>query len=179
VHGKTQTVPLEVALDPRLKGQISDRDQNELHELSLRTSADIEALHQAVNQIRETRARLETVKKWSGGNGNAKPVIDATNALIAKLSPIEGHLVQVKMAASEDNLRYPNMLNEQYDTFSATLDGEDFGPTEPQRQVFDSLHAQLVAELDHWKSLSSTDLPALQSLMREHSVPSIATGAAQ
>ena len=176
VHGKTQTVPLEVALDPRLKGQISDKDQNELNELSLRTAADIDALHKAVNQIRETRARLETVKKWSSGNGGAKPVIDAANALIAKMAPIEGHLVQVKMAASEDNLRYPNMLNEQYDTFSATLDGEDFGPTEPQQQVFASLHAQLVEELDHWKTLSSTDVPALQSLMREHGVPSIAGG---
>ncbi len=175
VHGKTQTAPLEVVLDPRLKGQLSDKDRNELNELSLRTAADIDALHKAVNQIRETRARLETVKKWSGGNGGAKPVVDAANALIAKMAPIEGHLVQVKMAASEDNLRYPNMLNEQYDTFSATLDGEDFGPTEPQRQVFASLHTQLLEELEHWKALSSTDLPALQSLMREHGVPSIAT----
>jgi hypothetical protein len=83
------------------------------------------------------------------------------------------------MAASEDNLRYPNMLNEQYDTFSATLDGEDFGPSEPQRQVFASLHAQLVAELEHWKTVASTDLPALQSRMREHGVPSIATEGGQ
>ena len=82
-------------------------------------------------------------------------------------------LVQVKMAASEDNLRYPNMLNEQYDTFSATLDSEDFGPTESQRQVYAYLHGELTGELAKWHALREADLPALQSLMRTQGVPAI------
>jgi hypothetical protein len=75
------------------------------------------------------------------------------------------------MAASEDNLRYPNMLNEQYDTFSATLDGEDFGPTESQRQVFAYLHGELGAQLELWRRIAATDLPALQSLMHDRGIP--------
>jgi hypothetical protein len=77
------------------------------------------------------------------------------------------------MAASEDNLRYPNMLNEQYDTFAATLDTEDFGPTESQRQVYSYLHGELNAELAKWRAVFERDLPAFQALMREHGVPSI------
>jgi hypothetical protein len=173
VGGKTQTAPLEVVPDPRLEGQLSDQDVNELAELSMQTWADIDALHKAVNQIRETRARLETVKKWSKDNPAAKPVIDAANELAAKMAPIEGRLLQVKMAASEDNLRYPNMLNEQYDTFAGTLDSEDFGPTESQRQVYAYLHGQLAEELAKWRTVSGTELPALQSLMRAQGVPSI------
>jgi hypothetical protein len=152
---------------------VTDQEQNEIFQLSVKTAADVEALHQAVNQIRETRARLETIKKWSAGNSAAKPVLEAAAALNAKMSPIEGRLIQVKLAASEDNLRYPNMLNEQYDAFLGTVDGEDFGPTEPQRQVFASLHSSLEEQLTLWRQLSSTDLPALQALMREHGVPSI------
>ena len=90
-----------------------------------------------------------------------------------KMAPIEARLVQVKMAASEDNLRYPNMLNEQYDSFSATLDGEDFGPTDSQRQVFAYLHGELNTQLGLWRSIASTDLPALQSLMHEHGIPAM------
>jgi photosystem II stability/assembly factor-like uncharacterized protein len=173
VGGKSQTAPLQIVQDPRLKGQISDSELTELADLSMRTWMDIDALHRAVNQIRETRARLETVKKWSAGNITTKPVIDAANELGAKLAPIEARLLQVKMAASEDNLRYPNMLNEQYDTFAATLDTEDFGPTESQRQVYAYLHGELTGELAKWRSISEADLPIFQTLMRDHGVPSI------
>jgi photosystem II stability/assembly factor-like uncharacterized protein len=173
VRGKSQTAPLEVIQDPRLAGKISDQEVGELADLSLRTSADIDALHKAVNQIRETRARLETIKKWSAGIPAAKPVIDAANQLAAKLMPIEARLLQVKMAASEDNLRYPNMLNEQYDTFAATLDTEDFGPTASQREVYAYLHNELAGELAKWRSVSDRDLPAIQVLMRDHGVPAI------
>ena len=173
VGGVSQSVPLEVVQDPRLAGQLSDREVRELEQLSLSTRADIDQLHKAVNQIRETRARLETIEKWSAGVAAAKPVIDAAQALTVKMAPIEARLVQVKMAASEDNLRYPNMLNEQYDTFAATLDGEDFGPSESQSQVFAYLHAELNAQLERWRSIAASDLPALQGLMHDHGVPSI------
>ena len=168
----SRTVPLEVRGDPRLHGQLVDAQAEELAELADRTWADIDALHKAVNQIRETRARLDIVKKWST-DGAAKPVIDAANQFIARMAPIEARLVQVKMAASEDNLRYPNMLNEQYDTFSGTLDSEDFGPTESQRQVFGYLHGELTAQLGRWQALRDADLPALQSLMQAQGVPAI------
>jgi hypothetical protein len=173
VGGRSQTAPLEVVPDPRLKGQITDRDVNELGDLSKRTWTDINALHKAVNQIRGTRARLDTIKKWSKDSSAAKVVIDAANALDAKMAPIEARLLQVKMAASEDNLRYPNMLNEQYDTFAGTLDAEDFGPTESQRQVYEYLHGELAAELAKWRTVSDADLPAFHSLIHAHGVPSI------
>jgi hypothetical protein len=172
--GRSQTVPLEIVPDPRLAGQMAEQDVQELADLSMRTWSDIDALHKAVNQIRETRARLETIKKWSKDNAAAKPVIDAADGISTKLAPIEARLLQVKMAASEDNLRYPNMLNEQYDTFSGVLDSEDFGPTESQRQVYAYLHGELTKELAKWHTVSQADLPALQSLMRDHGVPTIA-----
>jgi photosystem II stability/assembly factor-like uncharacterized protein len=173
VRGKSQAAPLEVIQDPRLVGRISDQEVSELADLSMRTWTDIDALHKTVNQIRETRAKLQTIIKWSAGNPAAKPVIDAANEFNAKMLPIEARLLQVKMAASEDNLRYPNMLNEQYDTFAATLDTEDFGPTESQRQVYAYLHGELSGELAKWRTLANRDLPALQVLMRDHGVPSI------
>ena len=68
------------------------------------------------------------------------------------------------MKASEDNLRYPNRLNEQYDTFIATVDGDDVRPTEPQLQVFAELHARLSEQLAKWKALEDSQGPALNRL---------------
>jgi hypothetical protein len=176
VGGRSQTAPLEVVQNPRLKGQITDEDVSQLADLSMRTWTDIDALHKAVNQIRETRARLEIIKKWSKESSEASAVIGAANELEAKFAPIEARLLQVKMAASEDNLRYPNMLNEQYDTFASTLDAEDFGPTESQRQVYEYLHGGLGVELKKWRTIADVDLPAFHSLMLAHGVPTIGVG---
>jgi len=173
VGAKSQTAAFEVIQNPRLVGKLSDQEVLALADLSMRTWSDIDALHKAVNQIRATRAKLQTIIKWSSANPAAKPVIDAANELNDKMMPIEARLLQVKMAASEDNLRYPNMLNEEYDTFAATLDMEDFGPTESQRQVYSYLHGELIVELAKWRALFDRDLPAFQTLMREHGVPAI------
>ena len=97
----------------------------------------------------------------------------AIDALLAKMAPVEGRLVQIKMTASEDNLRYPNMLNEQYDTFWQTIDGGDFSPTAPQRDVYDYLHSELSATLLKWNSILLTDLPAMEEFLRSHGVPSV------
>jgi photosystem II stability/assembly factor-like uncharacterized protein len=172
VAGKSETAPLEIVIDPRIKDQLTDRDLDELATLSMQTWNDIDALHVAVNQIRETRAKLRTLRTWSSSNSAAKPVLDAADALETKLSSVEGRLVQVKMSASEDNLRYPNMLNEQYDTFSNVIDSE-WAPTEGERQVFAYLHAELAGELAKWHDIVSADLPALNEQMRAHGVPSI------
>jgi hypothetical protein len=75
------------------------------------------------------------------------------------------------MKASEDNLRYPNQLNEQYDTFIATVNGDDVSPTEPQRQVFAELHRRLGEQLANWKSLMDTDLPALNAQLQHAGIP--------
>ncbi|HUO95762.1 MAG TPA: hypothetical protein VMT92_05980 [Steroidobacteraceae bacterium] len=172
VHGKSQTAPLEIILDPRLKGQVTERDLDELDDLAMRTVADIESLHRAVNQIRDTRTRLQTIQKWSGETAAAKPVLEAAAALIAKMAPIEARLVQVQMAASEDNLRYPNMLNEQYDTFISMIDS-DWRPTDPEREVYAYLHGELTSELAKWRALVASDLPALDGQLRKAGVPAI------
>ncbi len=172
VHGRSEAQPLDIVLDPRLKGQVTDKDLAELDALAMQTWNDVEALHVAVNHIRATKAKLGTLRKWSAGNTRAKPILDAADALETRMAAIEGRLVQVKMAASEDNLRYPNMLNEQYDSFLSVIDGE-WAPTEGQRQVFAYLHSELAGELAKWHTIETTDIPALDRLMHENGVPSI------
>ena len=157
-NGKTQIAPLTIIMDPRIKDQVTAEDLKQHWELAHQTWQDIDDLHRAVNQIRATRAQMQKLGKGVGGAAGA----DSANAraLDIKLTAVEEQLVQIQLKASEDNLRYPNRLNEQYDTFSATVDGDDFAPTTPQREVFAELHGRLTEQLAKWQPILEHELPA-------------------
>jgi photosystem II stability/assembly factor-like uncharacterized protein len=179
VKGKSQSAPLNVTLDPRIQNQVTaDGLQKEL-ELAQKVQADIDALHRAVNQIRGLRTNLETLEKWTSAGSPNSEVISAAKALDQKMSPVEASLIQVKMKSSEGNLRYPNMLNEQYASFNDLIQYVDQTPTAQQLLVFDELHTRLTAQLAQWQQIQTTDVPALNDLMRKNGVPTLSVGNGQ
>ena len=179
VKGKSQTAPLEVKLDPRLQNSVTSADMQKQIELALKVQQDIDALHRAVNQIRELRANLQTLQKWAGEGPSSGEVVSAAHALDQKMTPVEGLLMQVKMKSSEGNLGYPNMLNEQYATFNEVVQDVDAAPTAQQLLVFDELHSRLGAQLSSWQEIVRVEVPALNDLMRKHGVPTLAVGTGQ
>jgi hypothetical protein len=179
VKGRSQTAPLEVKLDPRLQNSVTSADMQKQIELALKVQQDIDALHRAVNQIRELRANLQTLQKWAGEGPSSGEVVSAAHALDQKMTPVEGLLMQVKMKSSEGNLRYPNMLNEQYATFNEVVQDVDAAPTAQQLLVFDELHSRLSTQLSSWQEIVRVEVPALNDLMRKHGVPTLAVGTGQ
>ena len=95
------------------------------------------------------------------------------------MTPVEEKLIQVKMKSTEDTLRYPNMLNEQYASFNDLIQSFDQTPTAPQLLVFDDLHSRLTAQLAQWQQIQSTEVPALNDLMRKSGVPTLSVGNGQ
>jgi len=69
------------------------------------------------------------------------------------MAPVEEQLIQVNMKGSEANLAFPNMLNEQLDSFSGIVQAGDGAPSQQQYEVFKVLRGQLdqqlAAELAH------------------------------
>ena len=176
VKGHSQTKPLEVVIDPRVQNQVTSSGLQEQLDLALKMRQDITNLHRAVNQIRSLRANLKTLEKWTSESSPNNDVVAAAKALDEKMTPVEAQLIQVKLGSSEDNLRYPNMLNEQYATLSDVIESFDQSPTAQQLQVFDELHQRLDTELQKWQEIQRTDLPALDELMRKSGVPSLTVG---
>jgi photosystem II stability/assembly factor-like uncharacterized protein len=178
VKGRSQTAPLTVQLDPRLKNQVTQADMQKQLELALKVRQDSDALHRAVNQIRDLRTSLQTLQKWVGP-GSSSEVVAAAKALDQKMTPVEEKLIQVKLKSSEGNLRYANMLNEQYYSFNYLIQGVDGAPTTQQLLVYDELHGRLNMELTKWQEIQRTDVPALNDLMRKNGVPTLAVGNGQ
>jgi hypothetical protein len=179
VNGKSQTAPLEVKIDPRLQSTVTAADMQKQIELAMKVQQDIDALHRAVNQIRELRENLKTLQKWAGEGASSSEVVSAARALDQKMTPVEESLTQVKMKSSEGNLRYPNMLNEQYASFNDLIQGVDGAPTAQQVLVFEELHGRLEAQLSNWQQIESAEVPALNEMMRKHGVPTLTVGSGQ
>jgi photosystem II stability/assembly factor-like uncharacterized protein len=179
VKGVSQTAPFEVKLDPRLQNSVTAADMQKQIDLALKVQQDIDALHRAVNQIRELRANLQTLQKWVGEGFPGREVVSAALALDQKMTPVEETLIQVNIRSSEGNLRYPNMLNEQYASFNNLVQSVDGSPTAQQVLVFDELHSRLSTQLSQWQEIVRVDIPAMNDLMRKHGVPSITVGGGQ
>jgi hypothetical protein len=174
-RGASQSAPLEVVLDPRLKGTVSEADLRAHWELAGKTAADIDVLHRTVNQIRVLRSQVAALKN-TGSAAPATTAAAAARALEQRMTPIEEALIQVNMKASEDNLRYPNQLNEQYDTFSAVIDGDDFAPTASQQEVYAELHRRLSEQLERWRAVESRELAALNRELQRSGQAGFAVG---
>ena len=169
VAGKSQSVPLEIKLDPRVK--VSQPDLQKRFDLQMKVREDIEELHTSVNQLRGVRSQLAVVKKRLKEEGDkGKPVIAACDELEKKTAPVEQELIQVKMQSSEGNLRYPNMLDEQYDSFRSTLESADGAPTSAELAVFDQLHGRLEKQVTTWKQIAETDVPTVNDLVRKENI---------
>jgi len=140
--GESRTAPLTVLADPRVPGSAAGIAAKTA--LAVNVATDIDALHRAVNAVRQAKAALPA---------------DAPAPLREKLTGLEEALMQVNMKGSEADLAFPGMLNEQYAAFAATLEDADTAPTRQQQALYDFLHAKLTAQLDLWRSVKE-ELPA-------------------
>ena len=179
VKGSSQSAPLNVTIDPRIQNQVTNADLQKQLELAQKVQADIDSLHRAVNQIRGLRTNLQTLEKWTAAGSPNSEVIAAAKALDQKMTPVEEKLIEVKMKSTEDTLRYPDMLNEQYASFNDLIQSFDQTPTAPQLLVFEDLHSRLTAQLAQWQQIQSTEVPALNDLMRKSGVPTLSVGNGQ
>jgi len=87
------------------------------------------------------------------------------------MKPVEEELIQVNMKGSEANLAFPNMLNEAFDSFRASLDYADNAPTAQQYEVFKLLRGRLDQQLAVWKQIMSSDLPAFNDAVKQNNIP--------
>jgi photosystem II stability/assembly factor-like uncharacterized protein len=170
VSGHSQTQPLEIVTDPRVKN-VSQDDLQKQFALSVQVRDSNAELHSAVNQIRELRVGIKALRQRLEGEARLKSLLDQADALDKKLAPVEEELIQVNMKGSEANLAFPNMLNEQLDSFSSSVQAGDSAPTQQQYEVFKMLRTRLDAQLAAWKQIFSSDVPALNDAIRKSDLP--------
>jgi seryl-tRNA synthetase len=159
-------------MDPRTKN-INPNDLRKQFELAIQVNKANDDLHRAVNQVRTMRAEIKSVQQRFDNDPKMKPLLEQAAALDKKMAPVEERLIQVNMKGSEANLAFPNMLNEQLDSFSAIVQAGDSAPSEQQYEVFKMLRSQLDQQLAAWKQIMSTDVPAFNEAMKNSNTPAL------
>jgi hypothetical protein len=168
-EGKSLTVPLELKMDPRVNVSLADMQKE--FDLELKIRGVLSDLHDTVNEIRETRVQIRGLRGRLE-DARYKSIDESANALEKKMTPVEDQLLQTNAKSSEANLNYPVLIDEQLHSlvFSVEYDG---APTQQQYAAFESLSQQAAPLFAQWRSIKSSDLVALNDMMKQESVPLI------
>jgi photosystem II stability/assembly factor-like uncharacterized protein len=175
VGGKSQTVPLHLAIDPRIKD--AEPMVSKQFELSAKVANRISDLHQAINEIRGLKTQIQSLHKRFGDDTRLKPALEAADGLVKKMSAVEEQLIQVNMKGSEGNLAFPNMLNEAFYSFHRMIDFANYGPTKSQYEVFKMLSDRLNEQLEKWMLLKTEEVPKVSALIKQLDLPALAIDA--
>ena len=164
-------MPLEVKLEQRVKA--SPADIQKQFDLAIKIRDRVSELHETVEEIREARTQLHTLNRRLGEDGRFKPIVSASEDLDRKITPVEEKLLQVNAKSSEANLNFPVMIDERLHSLQGSVDSADAPPTQQQLQAFEELSQQSGPLIAQWKKIMSTDLVALNDMIRKESVPVI------
>ena len=163
--GQTETAPLIIARDPRVKGPPAGLQQK--FALSVEVYHDQDALHRAVNDIRAVKSAVESTLGAARGKPHGGALATEGRELLERASTIEGQLMQVKIKGSEADLNFPGMLNEQIYAFSGLLEDADTAPNEQEVETYADLHVRLGAQLKDWNALRESKLSSFCAHARQ------------
>jgi photosystem II stability/assembly factor-like uncharacterized protein len=168
-EGKSLTVPMELKMDPRVNVSLADMQKE--FDLELKIRGLLSDVHDTVREIRETRVQIRGLHGRLE-DARYKSIADSASALEKKMTPIEEQLLQVNAKSSEANLNYPVLLDEQLHgiVFSVECDA---APTQQQQAAFESLNQQALPLIAQWRNIRSSDLAALNDMMKKENVPAI------
>ncbi len=169
VAGKSQTVPLELKLDPRVT--IAAADLQKQFELEQQISRRLTALHKTVNQLRDLRTQVQALNHKYATAANWEPVRATADDLLRKLTAVEEQLVQTKIKSTEGDLNFPTMLDEQLTYLSLAVDAGDAAPTQGQVEVFQMLNGKIQEQLNKWDAILSQDLTTFNRTAEKQKIP--------
>ncbi|HET7564316.1 MAG TPA: glycosyl hydrolase [Gemmatimonadaceae bacterium] len=160
-NGVTQTQPLTVKMDPRLKG-VTQADLAEQFALAMKVRDRVSDADNAVIRIRAVRQQVESRMTQA----HDKKITAAGQALSAKLTSAEDSLYQTKNRSGQDPLNFPIKLNNRIAALGRSVETGDAKPTAAAYVVFKELSANLDAQLDALNSLFDTDLAHFNAMLK-------------
>ncbi len=170
VDGKTQTVPLELKADPRVKIPQADMEKQFQTLLGLRD--ELNRVYDAVNQIQDVRQQVTGLAKRLPAS--SKAVADAAVALDAKLVAVRDALVNFKITANEDSLAYPPGIDGSVAFIAMQIAASsDAAPTESQMRQAEKSTSDAEALLTKWTDLQRTDLAGFQKMAADQGISAV------
>lgn len=171
VDGHTQSAPLEVKLDPRVKATQADLEKQLA--LALQVRDELTAVHEAVMQMRDLHSQIQSLRKRLAGDANAREVLSSSETLDKKVISVEEDAAGWKVEPKRYSLNYPQALDDDLQMLNYYLDEGDGVPNQPLYEVFTEISQQLSGSLERWRNIKNNDLVAFNELMRKQNIMAI------
>ena len=166
--GTTVTRPIEVRMDPRLKG-VSAADLQAQFELATKIRDRVSAANDAVLRIR--RLRSEAADRVA--RARAEPVTRAADAATLKLREVEERLYQVRNRSGQDPLNFSIKLNNRLAALGRSVQTGDARPTAAAYRVYDELSGELDRELQQLDRVVAGEVAGLNRILSTRGLPPV------
>jgi hypothetical protein len=135
-----------------------------------KAQAKFDEVMKAQKDMTEIRKQMtDLTSRW--GKDCPKEVKDLTEAIGKKLTPIEEALHQTKAKSGQDVLNYPIKLDDKLSSVYRTASVGNGAPAKQVLEAYEVVAAQIDAELAKLKAVMSEELPKLNTMIREKSLP--------
>ncbi|GAB2528799.1 WD40/YVTN/BNR-like repeat-containing protein [Rufibacter soli] len=171
VNGQPQETEFEILQDPRSKTPLADLQAQKTFLLQVRDK--LTETNDAISKIREARTQINTVTSRFQGQENMKDVLEAAKAMNKKMTEVEETLYQTKNRSGQDPLNFPIRLNNKLANLASQASVGDFKPTDQMYAFQKEVTAQIDAQLQKLNQVFTTDLPALNQLIKSKNVDAI------
>ena len=152
VDGRAHTQPLVVKRHPLFTA--TDADLKEQFDLAIRIRDRVSEANNAVVRIRDIKAQVaERIQKSPDARLKA-----AGDALVSRLSAIEGAIYQVRNQSGQDPLNFPIRINNRLASLLTVVNRGDGKPVGNVIPIFDDLVRDLKVQTDRLASVLSEDL---------------------
>jgi hypothetical protein len=161
--GKTETQPLTVAIDPRVKTPAADLARQ--FETATKICAAMHEDGEALRQVRALRRQIRSLRQRAD-----KTAGDALDTLDGKAAALEGsgRSGRAARAASEQNL---TRSNGDLAALLEVIEGADAGPTAATLSALEETLKTLESPIARWKEIQTRDVPSLNRELQKAQLP--------
>jgi photosystem II stability/assembly factor-like uncharacterized protein len=172
--GKSQEVPVEIKLDPRM--HTTQADLAEEFELRRKIYERLVEDYTAVNQLRDLRAQVKALVKRLHGDTKHSEIAAAAEALQKKLDEAEKAFINPKLEGTQDTLNFGNGIDAKYALLGAGVESADTAPTQSEYEQFAELEKPFTSARAQWKEITEKDVPAINALAQRAGLGAVSLG---
>jgi photosystem II stability/assembly factor-like uncharacterized protein len=163
-------VPFVVKADPNYN--ISQEDYNTQFSFLQQVQTKFNEVQKAIKDIRTVRAQINDFTSRVGKD-IPKDVKQLADSINKQLTTVEETLYQTKAKSGQDVLNYPIKLNDKLSGLFDVANSGNMAPSRQVREAYSDLANQADAALTKLKKIMDQDVPALNELIRQKTLPVI------
>ena len=164
-------VALKVLADPNYP--VSQEEYEEQFNFLIKTRDKFSETMKAQQNITDIKKQM-TDFTTRLGKDCPKEVKAMTDSISKQLTVIENELHQTKAKSGQDVLNYPIKLDDKLSSVYRAASVGNGAPTKQTMEAYEVVAGQIDEQLNRLKNITETELPKLNALIREKSLPVIA-----